>query len=182
MAVVLFPYHLDEHLPDLAAELPPGLAYSCPEQAGTGSEHEHAPPREDIWHRLSALYEALADAVASAGDRPTVVSGDCTSVLGTMAGLQRAGVDPAVVWFDAHGDVQTLETTTSGYIGGYSLRMLVGYRPELIAEGLGLRPLDERRALLVDARDLDPPEVTYLATAGIRRCAVDGVDADVLPA
>ena len=73
-----------------------------------------------------------------------------------MAGLQRAGLDPAVVWFDGHGDVQSLETTTSGYLGGLPLRILVGYRPELIADALGLRPVPEERAVLVDARDLDP--------------------------
>jgi arginase family enzyme len=59
-------------------------------------------------------------------------------------------------WFDAHGDVQTLETTASGYLGGLPLRLLVGYRPELIATGLGLRPVPEHQVLLVGARDLDP--------------------------
>jgi arginase len=62
-----------------------------------------------------------------------VVSGDCTTALGTVAGLQRAGIDPGIVWFDAHGDVQTVETTASGHPGGLPLRLLTGYRPELIA-------------------------------------------------
>ena len=52
-------------------------------------------------------------------------------------------------------------------------RSLVGYRPELIADALGLRPVPEERAVLVDARDLDPPEVEYLNRAAIRRCPVD---------
>jgi arginase len=78
-------------------------------------------------------------------------------------------VDPAIVWFDAHGDVQTLETTTSGYIGGMPLRVLVGYRPELIASRLGLRPVPESRAVLVDARDLDPAERDYLEISDISR-------------
>ena len=51
-----------------------------------------------------------------------VASGDCLTALGTVAGLQAAGADPAVVWFDAHGDVQTPETTSSGYLAGMSLR------------------------------------------------------------
>jgi arginase len=53
-------------------------------------------------------------------------------------------VDAGIVWIDAHGDVQTLETTASGYLGGLPLRLLVGYRPELIADRLGLRPVPER--------------------------------------
>jgi arginase len=63
-------------------------------------------------------------------------------------------------------------TTASGYLGGLPLRLLAGYRPELIAGQLGLRPVAERRILLVGARDLDPPEVTYLAGAQIGRCEV----------
>ena len=108
-------------------------------------------------------------------------SGDCTTSLGTVAGLRSAGNDPGIVWFDAHGDVQTPETTASGYIGGFPLRLLAGYRPELIADRLGLRPVAEHRILLAGARDLDPPEVTYLATARIRRCEVPDLTASLLP-
>jgi arginase len=49
------------------------------------------------------------------------------------------------------------------------LRLLTGYRPELIAARLGLRPVPEHRIVLAGARDLDPPEETYLASAAIRR-------------
>jgi arginase len=52
------------------------------------------------------------------------VLGDCTTALGTVAGLRHAGMDPGIVWFDAHGDVQTLETTASGYQGELPLRPL----------------------------------------------------------
>ncbi|WP_369077276.1 arginase family protein [Paractinoplanes hotanensis] len=63
-----------------------------------------------------------------------VVTGGCVTALGIVVGLQRAGTDPGIAWFDAHSDVQTLETTAFGYLPGMSLRMLTGYRPELIAE------------------------------------------------
>jgi hypothetical protein len=53
--------------------------------------------------------------------------------------------------------VQTPETSESGYLGGMPLRLLVGYRPELIAARLGLTPVPERRIVLAGARDLDPP-------------------------
>jgi arginase len=165
--MILVPYHLDERLDGLQADLP-----AAPDVVVTAEL-----PGEDIWTRLATLYDRVADEVgAAAGRHPVVVSGDCTVSLGTMAGLQRAGVDPAVVWFDAHGDVQTLETTTSGYIGGMPLRILVGYRPELIAQPLGLRPVPEERAVLVDARDLDPAEAEYLATAEIRRYGIDDLE------
>jgi len=130
------------------------------------------------------LHGAVAGAVAGAasgGEVPVVLSGDCTAALGTVAGLQRAGAMAAIVWFDAHGDVQTLETTASGYIGGLPLRMLVGYRPELIAARLGLQPVPEQQVLLVGARDLDPPEVSYLERARIRRAEVADLGRASLP-
>lgn len=89
------------------------------------------------------------------GAVPAVVSGDCLVALATIAGVQRAGTDPGVVWFDAHAD--------------------------LLAEPLGLRPIACERAVLVDARSLDPAEVAYLAASGLARRAVDELDEAALP-
>jgi len=172
MSVIQVPYHLDEYLPELDVPLPPDTVITPDLAAG------------DVWGRLAELYSGLAATVAGEagrGGRPVVVSGDCTTALGTMSGLQQAGIEAGIVWFDAHGDVQTLETTASGYLGGLPLRLLVGYRPELIADRLGLRAVPERQVILVGARDLDPPEVTYLAGAQIRRSEVGGLDAAGLP-
>jgi arginase len=172
VAVLQVPYHLDEYLPDLDFPLEPTEIISAELPAG------------DTWARLAVLYDLVAGAVASTvrhGSRPVVLSGDCLTALGTVAGLQRAGVDAGIVWFDAHADVQTLETTASGYLGGLPLRLLAGYRPELIATGMGLRPVAEPRILLVGARDLDPPEVSYLDGALIGRAEVAGLAAAALP-
>ncbi|MGH9379508.1 MAG: arginase family protein [Thermoanaerobaculia bacterium] len=172
MTRIVVPYHLDEHLPDLDA----------PVEADAVVTVEL--PDGDSWGRMAHLYDLVAENVADAvrrGDRPVVVSGDCTTSLAVVAGLQRAGVSPAIVWFDAHGDVQTLETTTSGYLGGMPLRILAGYRPELIADGLGLRPVPEDRIVLVDARDLDPPEMEYLEHSAVRRYPVGVLTAERTP-
>ena len=164
MTVIAVPYHLDEHLPDLDLPL-------MPEEVVTAE----FPPGEP-WERLAVLYDAVARTAATVlantggrGGRPVVLTGDCAISLGIVAGLQRTGADPGIVWFDAHGDVQTPETTASGYLAGMSLRLLTGYRPELIAARLGLRPVPEHRIVLAGVRDLDPPEVTYLVGAAIGR-------------
>jgi arginase len=177
VTVIGVPYHLDEYLPDL--DLTPDPAELIIPELAAG----------EIWSRLAVLYTAVARAVAGAvtrgradGGRPVVVaSGDCLTALGTVTGLQAAGADPAVVWFDAHGDVQTLETTSSGYLAGMSLRLLTEYRPELIASRLGLRPVPEDRIVLVGARDLDPPEATYLDQAPIRRRPVTDLSVADVP-
>ncbi|SNS64418.1 arginase [Asanoa hainanensis] len=173
MPTLHVPFHQDERLAD--GHLP------VPEGAQT---LEPVLPDGTVWNRLTALHSAVADRVAaevSAGAIPTVVSGDCLVALGTVAGVQRAGIDAGVVWFDAHGDVHTLETTTSGYLGGLSLRLLLGAHADLVAVPLGLRPLTTDQALLVDARDLDPAEATYLATDGPARVVVDAVARPRMP-
>lgn len=172
MTRILVPYHLDERLTDLDVPAEPDRTVRVELSEG------------DPWLRMAHLYDVVGDAVEGEmrkGDRPVVMSGDCTASMGTVAGMQRAGVDPAVVWFDAHGDVQTMETTTSGYLGGMPLRILAGYRPELIAARLGLAAIAEERIVLVDARDLDPPEEEYLAGSAIRRVGVDELTAGLLP-
>lgn len=172
VTVLRVPYHLDEHLPDLDLPLDADEVISADLPSG------------NVWARLAALFGPVAEAVAVAagrGDGVVVVSGDCTTAVGTVAGLQRAGLDPGVVWFDAHGDVQTLESTASGYLGGFALRLLLGYRPELVASRLGLRPVPEHRVVLAGARDLDPPEVAYLEGSGIRRAEVVDLASAALP-
>ncbi|MDG4764594.1 arginase family protein [Solwaraspora sp. WMMD406] len=173
MTSILVPYHLDEYLPELDV---PGSATTTVMLA--------LPEAADSWSRMAWLYGAVAATVSgavAAGSRPVVFSGDCTTSLGAVAGLQRAGVDPAVVWLDAHGDLQTPETTASGYLGGMPLRLLTGYRPELIGSALGLTAVAESRIVLGDGRDLDPPEADYLRGCAIRRRPVDELTAEVLP-
>jgi arginase len=173
MTTILVPYHIDDPVPDLDVPLPADVTITT-----------ELAQSSDRWQWLGTLYTQVAAAVAStvdAGAVPIVLSGDCVTALGTVAGLQRAGVEPTIIWFDGHGDVQTLETTHTGYLGGLPLRILVGYRPELIADQLGLRAVPEARTVLVDARDLDPPESDYLATAAIRRVPVPDVSTMELP-
>ena len=175
MAVVL-PYHQDQRLGADSIAVPREL---------TTALLEPRLPDADRWLRLVRLYDAMADQVASqarTGAVTAAVSGDCLALLGALAGAQRAGMDPAIVWFDAHGDVHTLASSTSGYLGGMALRMALGGDPDRLIGPLGLRPVSEERAVLVDARDLDPAEITYLAASAIRRRTVDDISARDLPA
>lgn len=115
----------------------------------------------DPLERMAVLYEALAGQVAAAvraGRRPVSLAGDCLSCLGVTAGLQRAGVDAALLWFDAHGDFNTPQTSPSGFLGGMPLAMAVGRGEQGLVRALGMRPIPEGRVILTDARDLDPGE------------------------
>ncbi|MBO0810091.1 MAG: arginase family protein [Actinobacteria bacterium] len=153
---VVVPWHLDEQMPGFP--VPPGAPAPVrpPLPAGTRTD------------RMTALYQAVAEAVA-ASPRPLLLTGDCTTALGTAAGLQRRHPELAVVWLDAHGDFNTPATTITGYLGGMPLAMLTGRAPDLVGGPLGLRPVSERNVVLADARDLDPAEHEALTASQVRR-------------
>ena len=118
-------------------------------------------PDGDVQERMIAIQKPLVELVKTAvhsGERPVSIAGDCCTTLGVLAGLQKAGMDPTLIWFDAHGDFNTWETTPSDFLGGMPLAMMVGRGELRMAEGVGLHTLPESRVILTDARDLDPPE------------------------
>jgi arginase len=119
---------------------------------------------------MGVLCKALADEVAAVravGNLPVVLAGDCTFSIGVAAGLQRETPDFTLVWFDAHGDFNTHETTPSGFIGGMPLAMLCGRGKQTIVDGAGATVLPEADIILTDARDLDPGEAEAVADANI---------------
>jgi len=122
--------------------------------------------------RVASIGEPLAaqvHRVLQAGDRPVSIAGDCCTVIGIMAGLQRSGISPRLLWLDAHGDFNTPETSPSGFLGGMPLAMLVGRGDQTTMERLGTRPLPESDVVLCDARDLDPGERQALDASGVLR-------------
>jgi arginase len=97
-----------------------------------------------------------------------------------LAGLERRKVAATLVFFDAHGDFNTWQTTPSGFIGGMPLAMLTGRGEQTIVRGAGLTPLGDERVVLVDGRDLDPGEDTALAESGVRVESMGSI-ADSIP-
>ena len=110
---------------------------------------------------LEAQTLALA---AELPDLPLVLGGCCCSHVGAVEGLAARHDKLGVVWFDAHGDLNTPETSPSGNAWGMPLRMIV--------DG-GAVPAE--RVALIGARNLDPPEEEFLQTSGIRRNAEDAL-------
>jgi arginase len=92
-----------------------------------------------------------------------VLEGDCTHAVGAIGGLAQAKGSPGVVWFDAHGDLNTMETTTSGFLGGLPYAVALGWDLDdwRLAAGLE-QPVRPEAAALIGASDLDPAEVKVL--------------------
>lgn len=122
---------------------------------------------------ITAVNRALAGVISAHRDRvPLVFASDCMSALGTVKGL---GGDVGVIWYDAHGDFNTPETTPSGFLGGMPLAMLVGRGDLRYMQNIELAPLDEHDVIIADARDLDPGEAVALHESNVTH--LPGVDA-----
>ena len=130
--------------------------------------------------RMAVLYERLA-AVVTEAPNPVVYAGDCLSIMGVAGGLQRRGIDPTVLFFDAHGDFHTWETTPSSFLGGMPLAMLTGRGEQTIVDGVGMTPIEDDHVWLVDGRDLDPGEDEAVAASGIHHVIVEQIAANPPP-
>jgi arginase len=89
-------------------------------------------------------------------ERPLVLGGCCCSHVGAVEGLAARHDRLAVVWLDAHGDLNTPESSPSGNEWGMPLRMI-----------LDAGAVDPQDVALVGARNLDPPEEEFIAGSGI---------------
>jgi arginase len=130
------------------------------------------------------LMKALAVSVRAArahGHFPLVLAGNCNTSLGTVAGLG-GGEGTAVLWFDAHGDFNTPETTTSAFLDGMALATLTGRCWTRLARTVpGFTPVAERATCLLGARDLDLLEAEAITDSSLRVLPPARIAAD-LPA
>lgn len=114
---------------------------------------------------LNAALAAQVRLARAAGALPVILGGDCNVALGVVAGLSGSG--SGVVWFDAHGDFNTPETSLSGFLDGMPLAMACGICHRHIWEALGGEPMPESRVLHVGGRDLDPDEQRLLSASRV---------------
>jgi len=149
-SLILTPFFLDKPSLGLKSLIKPGWQINEP-----------GLPDGEVQTRMSVIHKSLADSVSRAvlnQERPVSLAGDCCTAIAVLAGLQRAGINPLLIWFDAHGDFNTWETTPSGFLGGMPLAMLVGKGEQTMPNAVGLKAQPEDKVILTDARDLDPGE------------------------
>jgi len=103
-----------------------------------------------------------------------VLGGTCNVCLGTLSGFDHS--QSGIIWFNAHGDFNTPETTVSGYFDGMSLAIATGhcYR-DLWSQVGNSTPVSEAHTLLVGVRDLDLQEGENLNRSHIHVASVESV-------
>jgi arginase len=128
---------------------------------------ENALPTE-----ISAGFELCRKVAASVrqgcetGHLPMVLSGNCMTAVGTVSGC--GGEKTGVVWFDAHGESTTPETTKSGFLDGMPISTLLGCAWQNLTKTIpGFAPLPGNRMVLFGARDLEPAERELLDSRGV---------------
>jgi len=115
--------------------------------------------------------EAIAD-----GAFPVLLSGSCFAGVGMPSGLGESS--PAVVWFDAHGDFNTPESTIDGYFDGMPVAILTGEAWPNLIEGAGITTVPQSRVVHAGARDFDPLEQSRFESSELVRVPPDDIDGD----
>ena len=151
-------------------------------------------PEEQHYGEKNAKYlSEIADACKDLGDvvkktldedmMPLVLGGDHSIAVGTAAGVaayyhaQKEPKRVGMIWLDAHGDMNTPESSPSGNVHGMPLASIMGYGP---AELTGLAPLkpmvEPRNVVLVGIRDLDAKERRLVKESGVRIFTMRDID------
>jgi arginase len=134
----------------------------------TNVRHEIEPTAEVATaFELHALVSGQVRHTIAEGGFPLVLSGNCnTAAIGSIAGAGPEGL--GIVWFDAHGEFNTPETTTTGFIDGMGLAIAVGRCWKAIAKGVpGFAPVPEANVVMVWVRELDGAEQERLDASGV---------------
>ena len=131
----------------------------------------------EILETSARLAAHVGEAVAE-GSRPLVLGGDHSVALGTLAGLAAAAGQPGgVIWIDAHGDLNTPETSPSGNVHGMPLAAALGRCGSWFEHpSLTLPAVDPARVVLVGIRSLDTAERAFLHDADVRVFTMSDID------
>ena len=127
----------------------------------------------DLCHRVAELVEAAA----RRGAMPLVLGGDHSVALGSLVGMALARGPGGVVWIDAHGDLNTPETSPSGNVHGMVLAAALGLAGDAFRrEGWQIPAVEPGKLALVGVRSLDEGERELLGTIDAKVFTMSEID------
>jgi len=161
-----------------------GLGYAYADRGNVGTAvaeaidagDEHARFLPQIKETCGHIAELVADA-AGDGSIPIVLGGDHSVALGTLGGLHRVHGPGGVIWIDAHGDLNSPETSPSGNVHGMVLAAALGLAGERFqGDGWDLPAVVPSRVALIGVRSLDDGERELLKGLDARLFTMSDVD------
>ncbi len=124
--------------------------------------------------------EILADRVATIvekGDFPLVFGGDHSIAMGTLAGLTKHYKNLGVIWYDAHGDLNTADTSPTGNIHGMPLAASLGIGHDALTNIGGFKEkIKAENVVIIGARDLDEGEKKLIKDIGMKVYTMHEID------
>ena len=160
------------------------LGYDCADAGDLLVSHaeERDPESVDVnakyLDEIESVCSRLADEVADALDMdilPLVLGGDHSIAIGSLAGSAR-DAEIGAVWFDAHSDVNTPETTPSGNVHGMPLAAALGWGTFADTEWANAPTLQEENVALVGLRSVDDPERERIRESDITAYTMSDID------
>ncbi|HEY9855171.1 MAG TPA: arginase [Stenomitos sp.] len=147
--------------------------------AGDVTVPDEGTPHSERLRNLPSVVEMAASTCEAARDAVRVgqvgvfLGGDHSVAIGTIAGVSSALAERqehlGLLWFDAHGDFNTAQTTLSGHIHGMPFAVALGHgTPELTLLGDFCPKIRPENAVLIGARDLDPDEQALIDATGVK--------------
>lgn len=131
-------------------------------------------------HLIAEKTEMLAEKVDHAikgGSFPLVLGGDHSIAIGTLAGVSKHYTNLGVIWYDAHGDLNTAETSPSGNIHGMPLAVSLGMGHPLLTNVGGYGPkVKPENIVIIGARSLDEGERELIKEKGIKVYTMHEID------
>jgi arginase len=138
----------------------------------TAFARRHANPKLKYLDEIIKVNDDLCaktSAAIASGYCPLILGGDHSIAIGSLAGLRQRAGRFGLIWFDAHADANTAETTPSGNIHGMSLAVALGYgEPRLTGIGGGAAPIQPEHTVIIGARSIDSGERRLLKKWGVR--------------
>ena len=146
---------------------------AVPEATDAGDEHARFLPQiKETANRIAQLVSRAAreDYV------PVVLGGDHSVSLGTLSGLHEVYGPGGAIWIDAHGDLNSPDTSPSGNVHGMVLAAALGLAGNRFRDGWGLPALEPGRVALIGVRSLDEGERAVLRDLDARVFTMSDVD------
>lgn len=171
---------IDEKIAKLGYEVEDSgnITVKIQEQMETGDAKQRFLPQIfKVCEELSRTVEKACDN----GEIPVVIGGDHSIAMGSLAGFaasyRKKEQKVGLIWFDAHGDFNTPETTTSGNIHGMPLAISMGYGNPDLTSICGFSPkFDPKNVVLIGARDVEAKEAELLKKSGIHIYTMRNID------